>query len=133
MYRAAPCNKADAPDLSVYKGKALVTITVRPHMFHAAGALHDSYYFRGMEDAARYAVGSLVTDCLVSAISFSCYILRAVTSGVITAEGVVKSAGKEIYISEAVLSDSSGEPVGRGSGAFARSAIKLVPEIGYQI
>ncbi len=133
MYAAAPCNRQEAPDLSVYKGKALVTVTVRPNMFHAGGALHDSWYFLAMEDAARYAVCSLVTDYLVSAVSFNCYMLRQVTSGVITAAGVVKSAGKQIFVAEAVLSDASGEPVGRASGAFTRSTIKLVPEIGYQL
>ena len=55
MYRSAPCNKQDGPDLTVYKGKAIVTLTVKPNMFHSAGALHDAYYYRGMEDAARYA------------------------------------------------------------------------------
>jgi len=133
MYASAPCNRVDAPDLSVYKGKALLTLAVRPNMFHSAGALHDSYYFRAMEDAARFAVSSLISDFLVSAISFNCYILRQVTSGVITAEGVVKSTANDAYVAETVLSDSAGEPVGRGSGVFRLSRIKLVPEVGYTL
>ena len=40
MYNAAPCNEYYAPSLSVYKGQATVSITVRPKMFHAGGALH---------------------------------------------------------------------------------------------
>ena len=133
MYRAAPCNKHEAPELSVYKRKAVISITVRPNMLHSAGALHDAWCYRGMADAARYAVNSVVTDDLVRAINFNCYMLRQVTSGVITAEGVVKNAARDIYVAEAVLRDASGEPVARGSGAFARSGIKLVPEIGYDL
>ena len=133
MYNSAPCNEYYAPSLSVYKGQATVSITVKPKMFHAGGALHGSVYFKAMDDAGYFAVNSLVTDCMVLTSSFNCYLTRAITSGVITAKGQVKHAGRKLYLAEVVLSDASGETAGRGSGVYMPSGMSLVEEMGYKL
>lgn len=133
MYLGAPCNKNYNAELSVYKGAATVTIPVKQHMFHAGGALHGSIYFKALDDAAFFAVNSLVEEAFVVTVSFNVYFTKPVTSGVLISEGKVKSRGKVIYVAESVLTDSSGTSVARGSGTFMASKIKLVPEIGYKL
>lgn len=132
MYIAAPCNKYFAPDITVYKGASTVTIPIRQHMFHAGGALHRAVYFKALDDAALFAVSSLIEEFLVQTVSFHVHFTKPVTSGVLTAEGKVKSNG-DIYVAESVVTDSSGTSVGRGSGTFMTSKIRLIPEIGYKL
>ena len=133
MYLAAPDNGHFAPDISIYKGSATVSITARPKMFNAGGALDSETCLKALMDASFYSVNSMVTDCLVVMSDFHVHMLRSVTSGVVSAKGQVKHAGKDRYLAEAILSDGSGEVVARGSGSFARSGIKLIPEIGYKL
>jgi hypothetical protein len=40
-----------------------VTGLVRPDFFHAAHAVHGSVYFKALDDAAFFAVASLVQEC----------------------------------------------------------------------
>ncbi|NNF17209.1 MAG: PaaI family thioesterase [Gammaproteobacteria bacterium] len=133
MYLDAPCNDQYQPEISIQKGVAHVSVTVRPNMFHAGGSLHGSIFYRLLEDAALYATNSYVNDVIMQAASFTCYMVKPVTHGVITAEGKVKNTTAELYIAEAQIMSASGDTVARGSGAFLKSKIRLVPEIGYKI
>jgi hypothetical protein len=51
--------------MKIRKGVAEVIIQVRPDFFHAAGAVRGSVYFKAMDDAAFFAVNSLVKDVFV--------------------------------------------------------------------
>lgn len=133
MYLGAPNNAHCVPEISLYRGSATVTITVRPRMFNASGALDNETCLKALMDAAFYSANSLATDCVVVMSSFHVYMVRSVTSGVITAKGQVKHAGKNTYLTESVLTDGSGETVARASGSYTRSGLKLVSEIGYKL
>src|SRR6185436_14124985 len=65
MYDAAPINQYFRPVLTVGDALAEVAIVVRPDFFHAANAVHGSIYFKAMDDAAFFAVNSIVHDVFV--------------------------------------------------------------------
>lgn len=125
MYHAAPVNQLYQPTLQVSKGRAVMTMEVKEQLFHAANALHGSVYFKALDDAAYFAVNSLVTDCFVVTVSFNIYLLRPVCSGMLRAEGEVTSASSQLYVADAVLYLDDDQVVARGSGSFMRSRVRL--------
>ncbi len=131
MYLAAPCNRAYEPEISISDGAAEIRIEVRPEHFHAAGSLHGSVYFKVLDDAAFFAVNSLVADRFVFTVTFTIYLLRPVTEGVLTASGRVVSAGRRLFVGEAVAVDDRGREVARGSGSFMPSHVRLDQAQGY--
>lgn len=98
---------------------------MRPDFYHAADAVHGSVYFKALDDAAFFAVNSLVQEYFVLTTAFNVYLLRPVTEGVLRAEGVVTSTSKNLYVADAVLYVGEHRQVGRGSGTFMRSKIRL--------
>jgi uncharacterized protein (TIGR00369 family) len=131
MYASAPINAYFAPHLTVSEGRAEVSIPVRPKFFHAAHAVHGSVYFKALDDAAFFAVNSLVNDVFVLTVTYNVYLTRPVTSSVMSAVGRVVNRSKNLFIAEAELTDDQGRGLGRGSGSFMRSAIPLSPAVGY--
>ena len=131
MYASAPINAYFAPRLTVSDGRAEVSIQVRPDFFHAAHAVHGSVYFKALDDAAFFAVNSLVSDVFVLTVPYNVYLTRPVTAGIMSATGRVVNRSKNLFIAEAEIVDGRGRSVGRGSGSFMRSAIPLSPAVGY--
>lgn len=132
MYHAAPINEYFRPRLTITgEGTAEVEIPIRPEFFHAANAAHGSVYFKAMDDAAFFAVNSLVPEVFVLTVSFNVYLTRPVSEGTIKAVARVVHQSRQLFVAEAEVHDSAGKQVGRGSGSFMRSAIALTPEIGY--
>jgi uncharacterized protein (TIGR00369 family) len=125
MYQAAPVNQFYSPQLEISEGKSTLTMEVKRGFFHAANALHGSVCFKALDDAAFFAVNSLVEDYFVVTVSFNIYLLRPVYEGVLRAEGSVTSATASLYIAESVLWVGSDRLVARGSGNFMRSRIRL--------
>ncbi len=130
MYAAAPVNRSFRPVLEVGEGTAVLTMSVLEEHFHAAGSLHGSVYFKALDDAAFFAVNSLVEDVFVLTTSFTVYLLRPVTGGTLEAEGRVVSSGRSLFVAEATLS-VDGRLVARGSGTFMRSSRRLDEVEGY--
>src|SRR5947208_2034742 len=79
LYHAAPINGYYAPRLAVSEGAARLEIPVKPEFFHAAGAVHGSVYFKALDDAAYFAVNSLVEDVYVLTVSFNTQLLKPVS------------------------------------------------------
>ena len=131
MYAPAPINDYFKPTLRVSEGSAEVVIPVRADFFHAARAVHGSVYFKALDDAAFFAVASLVQDVFVLTVSYTVYLTRPVSEGEIRAIGRVVHASKNLFIAEAELVDHLSRQVGRGSGSFVRSTIPLSPDLGY--
>ena len=131
MYLSAPINDFHQPAIEIERGRAVITNPVREALFHAAGAVHGSFYFKVLDDAAWFAVNSLVTDVFVLTTTFTTYLTRPVTSGTLTAIGEVVSEGGTQWLAQAVVYDDEGREVGRGSGMFVKSRSPLTPEIGY--
>lgn len=131
MYLSAPINAYYAPTISISEGRAEVTIAVRPEFFHAAGAVHGAVYFKLLDDAAFFAVNSLVDDLFVVTVSFNIYLTRPLSEGEMRAIGRVAHRSQRLFIAEAELTDSSCREVARGSGTFMRSNIPLSSVPGY--
>lgn len=131
MYGAAPVNQLYEPRLTISEGTAELVMPVKPEFFHAAGATHGSVYFKALDDAAFFAVNSLVEDVFVLTVSFNTYLLRPISRGEMRATGQVVHQTKNTFLAEAVLLDSEGRQIARGSGSFVRSQVALTAEIGY--
>lgn len=131
MYASAPVNEYYRPALRVSEGQAEVEIAVRPEFFHAAHAVHGSVYFKALDDAAFFAVNSLVPDVFVLTVTFQVYLTRPISGGVLRAAGKVVHQSRQLFIADAELFDARSRPIGRGSGSFMRSTISLGPDVGY--
>lgn len=131
MYHSAPINEYYDPILTVEEGRSRLQFEVRPKFFHAAKAVHGSVYFKALDDAAYFAVNSLVEDVLVLTVTFNIELLRPVSSGRLTAEGRVLHTSPRLYAAESDLCDAKGRIIGLGRGTFLPSSIALNPEVGY--
>jgi uncharacterized protein (TIGR00369 family) len=131
MYLAAPCNEVYRPRITIAEGSAEISFDVGPHLHHAGRAVHGSNYFKAMDDAAFFAVNSLVDDVFVLTVSFNVYFLRPISKGSMLARGAVVNASKNLWVAEATLEDDHGRVLGRGSGSFMRSRMALAEAMGY--
>ena len=131
MYLSAPINDFYLPTISISNGHAEIQTAVKPKFFHAAGSLHGSVYFKSLDDAAFFAVNSLVEDFFVLTVSFNIYLTRPVFKGVLVAKGQVVSRSLNYFVAESVLIANNKE-VARGSGSFLRSRIKLAEVDSYE-
>ncbi|MCB1112713.1 MAG: PaaI family thioesterase [Chlamydiales bacterium] len=131
MYEQAKINDFYRPKLTIETGRSTLVIPIRKEMHHAAHAVHGSIYFKALDDAAFFAVNSLVEDVFVLTANFTLYFLKPVTSGTITAKGEAAYSSGNSFIGEAQLFDDEGDQVARGSGTFIRSKVALDPSIGY--
>jgi acyl-coenzyme A thioesterase PaaI-like protein len=63
--------------------------------------------------------------------SFTTYLTRPVSEGIIKAVGKVVNKNKSQFIAEAVVYNSDGKEIGRGNGTFVRSKMLLAETPGY--
>ena len=131
MMHSAPIVKLVGAQARIPEGEAEIALTVRPEFCHSAGALHGALYFLLLDNAAFFAVNSLVEDVFVLTSSFTTYLTRPVTKGAIRAVGKVVNRGKTQFIAESILYDEAGKEAGRANGVFVKSAIALDEKIGY--
>ena len=131
MYLSAPINEIYRPTIAISKGHATIGFEVRERFFHAAGAMHGSVYFKGLDDAAFFAAASLVPDRFVLTVSFTVYLTRPVSAGHLEAKGRVTSHSRSLLVAESVLYNDDRE-VARGSGTFVPGKIELSSELGYR-
>jgi uncharacterized protein (TIGR00369 family) len=131
MYHGAPINRIYQPTIRIANGTAEIRMPVKPELFHAAHALHGSVYFKALDDAAFFAVSSLVADVFVLTASYNIYLTRPVTEGMLQASGRVVHRSRTLFLAEAELVDDEQRQVARGSGSFMRSTIALTPQVGY--
>ena len=132
MYLAAPINAFFKPQIQIGRGTAEIWVEVEQRFFHAAHAAHGSLYFKNLDDAAFFAVSSLVEDYFVLTSTFNLYLLAPVSEGVIRCAGKVVRGGGSSFLAESVLYNDANEEIARGSGMFVKSKIRLVPEMGYR-
>ena len=128
LYLSASCNEYYSPTIHISEGTAEVTIPVQEKFFHAANAVHGSVYFKALDDAAYFAVNSLVPDVFVLTVSFHIHLLRPISKGTMRAVGKAYFSSRELYAGESVLYDERGREIARGNGLFARSKMKLPME-----
>ena len=131
MYMTAPINAFYSPRIWISHGETVITIPVKREFFHAAYAVHGSVYFKLLDDAAFFAVNSLVEDFFVLTASFTTYLLRPISKGTMKATGKVVYAGMRSFIAESVVVDGEGREIAIGNGNFVVSKIKLAADMGY--
>jgi uncharacterized protein (TIGR00369 family) len=131
MYTGAPINRYFQPAIHITEGVAEIVIPIQPDFLHAANAVHGSVYFKALDDAAFFAVNSIVEDVFVLTASFTIQFLRPVSSGQLRARGRVVNASRRLYIADSELFNSDDQLVGRGTGSFMRSDIRLEATVGY--
>ncbi len=132
MYLAAPCNEYYEPGIRVEEGEAEVVIPVQERFLDAAGSVHGSVFHRAMNDAALFAVNSVIPKHLVLGTDFNIQLTGSITGGEIIARGRVIGSSEEHCLAEAVVLDSKGEELGRGTGIFVATEIPLSSEMGYE-
>jgi uncharacterized protein (TIGR00369 family) len=125
MYLSAEFNEIYQPELTISEGEAQVSFDAGPHLHHAGRAVHGSNYFKALDDAAFFAVNSLVEDVFVLTVTFNIQLLRPISEGRMTATGKVVNAGRTVWVADATLVDEKGRQLGRGTGTFMRSKTAL--------
>ena len=133
MYLAAPINAFYLPTIDISEATATIEIEVSDKLFHAARAVHGSVYFKMLDDAAFFAASSLEREVFVLTTSFTTYLTRPVSSGRLHSVGKVVNHTRSQLIAEAIVYDSAGNDIGRGSGVFVRSKILLRETPGYAV
>jgi len=132
LYQRASCNEYYAPVLTVSEAASEVIVPVRPQFFHAGRAVHGSVYFKVLDDAAYFAVNSLVDDVAVLTVTFTVHFMRPVSEGQLKATGRVVHASERLFFAESTLTDSANQILAGAQGTFVRSRVALSPDIGYE-
>ena len=125
MYQSAEFNEIFKPSLKISKGEAEVSFDAGPHLHHAANAVHGSNYFKALDDAAFFAVSSLVEDVFVLTVTFNIQLLRPISEGRMIARGQVVNAGRTVWVADSILRDEENRLLARGTGTFMRSKVLL--------
>ncbi|MEM9548045.1 MAG: PaaI family thioesterase [Bacteroidota bacterium] len=122
----------DTTECEIELGKSTISLIISDKYFHALGAIHGSVYFKLLDDAAFFAVNSIVQDVFVLTTSFNTNIVRPINHGKIKAIGKVRFKSKNLFIAESTLFDQHGNEIAFGTGHFAKSKIELSEKIGYK-
>ena len=133
MYLSANINTQlfDTTTARITDRSAEIGLTISDKYFHALGAIHGSVYFKLLDDAAFFAVNSIVTDVFVLTKSFDIHFKRPVSGGVLRAVGSVVESSDSSFVGKSELLSEEGKIVAHGSGEFVKSKVQLTPEIGY--
>lgn len=131
LMHSAPFVQLTGARVKIGEKTAEITIEVRREFHHAAHALHGAIYFLALDNAAFFAVNSIVEDVFVLTASFNIYITSPIVTGEIKAVGKVVHTSRNQWIAESAAYDQNGKEIARGSGIFVRSKIQLTPEVGY--
>ncbi|MHB9880499.1 PaaI family thioesterase [Pacificimonas sp. ICDLI1SI03] len=132
LYAAAPINEMFQSRLTLPEdGCSRLEFEVNEQHFHAAGAAHGTIYFKMLDDAAFYAVNTLVPDVFILTTAFNLHMERPVPAGPLVAEGRFVSGRRRLFVGESTLLTPDGEEVARGTGTFMRSKIPLADLPGY--
>jgi uncharacterized protein (TIGR00369 family) len=134
MYLSANMNTQiyQTTEITIDDETATISMLIDPKYFHALGAIHGSVYFKLLDDAAFFAVNSVVRDAFVLTTSFNINITRPISEGKISATGKVKFKSRNLFVAESTLVDEKGREIAFGTGNFAKSKVALTPEIGYK-
>ena len=131
MYAAAPINQIYQPTMRVSEGLAEIEMELSENFHHSGGAVHGSVYFKMLDDSAWFAANSRELEFFVLTTSFTTYLTRPVSVGLVKAVGKVVSENRTQFIAESVVYDSNNNEIGRGNGIFVRSKMPLKDALGY--
>ncbi|WP_108867725.1 PaaI family thioesterase [Aquimarina aquimarini] len=134
MYLQANINTAlyDTTTIKISEGLAQINMEISEKYFHALGAIHGSVYFKLLDDAAFFAVNSIIKDAFVLTTSFNIHLIRPAHKGIISSVGKIKSKSRNLFVAEATMYNEDGKEIAFGTGNFAKSNINLSEKIGYK-
>jgi uncharacterized protein (TIGR00369 family) len=133
LYATAAVNRLYTSEINIPEsGVCRIRFNVGDDLYHAAGAIHGSAYFKMLDDAAFYAANSLVPDRFLLTTAFNLFFTRPLKAGPVLAEGRWVSGRRRVFVAEARLIDKDGEEAARGTGTFMRSPIALATLSGYR-
>ena len=134
MYLQANMNTMiyETTTCEISNGYAEIGLEVSEKYFHALGAIHGSVYFKLLDDAAFFAVNSIVEDVFVLTTSFNINLIRPANTGTIKAKGNIKYKSRNLFVAESILYTEDGKEIAFGTGNFVKSKILLSEDIGYQ-
>lgn len=133
MYLSARVNRDHYPSTQIVlgHGKARIDLEADESLHHALGGMHGSVYFKLLDDAAFFAVSSVVTDRFVLTTSFNLNMVRPFKAGRIHAVGKLRFKSKELFTAESILYTENGRELAFGTGNFAKSKMALKDVEGY--
>ena len=131
MYYAAPFNQFFKPELTITDHQTEILIKIERHHYHAGGNVHGSIYFKMLDDASFFAAQSMEYDVFLVTTSFTTYLTRPVSTGVLKSIGQVVNYNRSQFITESILYNSDDKEIGRGNGIFVRSKMALDHALGY--
>lgn len=134
MYLQANVNKMifSTTTCSISEGTSEIGLDINETYFHALGAIHGAVYFKLLDDAAYFAVNSIIKDVCVLTTSFNINLLKPVNHGLIRAHGKLKYSSSTLFVATATLYNEAGKIIAFGTGNFAKSKTPLSKDIGYQ-
>ncbi|WP_244543043.1 PaaI family thioesterase [Aquimarina amphilecti] len=134
MYLQANVNTMifDTTTCKISEEYSEIGLTISEKYFHALGAIHGSIYFKLLDDAAFFAVNSIVKDVFVLTTSFNINLIRPANQGVIKAIGRLKYKSPSLFTAQSTLYNEAGKEIAFGTGNFAKSKILLSEDIGYK-
>jgi uncharacterized protein (TIGR00369 family) len=132
MYLKAPINDFYLPEIKIEEGRCEIRMEVKSGFFHAADAVHGSCIFKLLDDAAFFAVQSVVESNFILTHKFETTFKKPVKQGVIIGKGRFEiSEGRDFFgVSE--VRNSEGELIALGRGSFRVSNWALSSVAGYQ-
>ncbi len=135
MYLQANINTFvyDTTTIKISSKQAEIGLVISEKYFHALGAIHGSVYFKLLDDAAFFAVSSVVEDVFVLTTSFNLNIIRPANKGLIKAIGEIRFQSENLFVAQSKLVNEEGKEIAFGTGNFTKSKITLSEQIGYKI
>ncbi|MGH1365146.1 MAG: PaaI family thioesterase [Calditrichia bacterium] len=133
MYLEANIQKElyESTTIKIEHKRTEIGMMVSDKYFHALNGMHGSVYFKLLDDAAFFAVNSVISDVCVLTTSFNINLVRPVGLGKIHAVGELRFQSRNLFVAEAQLFNEAGKEVAFGTGHFAKSKVVLSEEIGY--
>ena len=128
----APINDFFDPELTISEGAATLDLPVSEDLYHPAGAVHGTAYFKALDDAAFFAANSLVEDVFVLTTQMNLYLTRPISEGTMHARGEVLHEDPGQYIAESVIEYDDANQLARATATFVPIEIELDAEIGYE-
>lgn len=121
LFFKAPTNGYyDNISISVFDRGAELTLPVKDKYFHGGGAVHGSHYFKLLDDAAYFAIASIVTDFFIVTTDFRIDLLRPINQGELIARGKIIQAGRSVFIAESEIRNN-GKLAAIGRGSFMKT------------
>jgi len=133
MYENAPINQYFNPKMEISLGQSKIEMEISENFHHSGKSLHGSVYFKMLDDAAFFAASSYVDDNFLVTTTFTTYLTRSMSKGVIRSKGEVVNKNNTQIISESVLFDDQNREIARGSGIFVQSKFPLKNALGYSL